>query len=53
MHAQNDITDEGGYTTYVEKYGVTKLPTLVLFRQGEPQMFPYDRPIEKAAVVAW
>ena len=33
VHARSDVTDERGYTPFLTEWGVTRLPTLVLFRQ--------------------
>lgn len=53
LHAASDISDQRGYTSYIEKYGVLKLPTLVIFRRGHPTMYPYDRPLTQEDVTAW
>ena len=53
VHAQSDITEQRGHTSYIEKYGATRLPTLVLFRKGQPTAYPYDRALDKASVSAW
>ena len=53
LHAQSDIGDERGYTSYIEKHGVTKLPTLVYFRKGHPHLYPHEHPLEASAVAAW
>ena len=34
----SDISDDRGYTSYLETYGITRLPTVVLFRNGHPEM---------------
>ena len=52
-HAQSDITDQRGYTSYFEKHGATKLPTLVLFRKGQPHKYPYEATLDKASIVDW
>ena len=53
VHAKSDISDQRGYTSYIEKYGVLKLPTIVLFRRGHPAIYPYDRPLTQEAVTSW
>ena len=52
-HARSDISDKRGYTSYLEKFGVLKLPTLVLFRNGHPEMYSYDAPLDYDGVVKW
>ena len=37
----SDVTDIRGFTSYLENWGVTRLPTLVLFRRGRAQQFPH------------
>ena len=53
VHAESDISDSRGYTSYLERYGVTRLPALVLFRNGHPSLFPPEEPLEMASVDAW
>ena len=53
IHAKSDIADQRGYTTYLDMYGVVKLPTVVLLRNGHPNMFPHDEPLEREALDAW
>lgn len=53
LFAESDIADSRGYTSYLERYGVLKLPTLVLFRNGHPTMFPHEQPLTQEAVEAW
>ena len=37
----SDVTDIRGFTSYLENWGVTRLPTLVLFRKGRAQQYPH------------
>ena len=46
IHGRSDINDERGYTSYLDMYGVVRLPTVVLFRNGHPQMYPHDEELE-------
>jgi thioredoxin-like negative regulator of GroEL len=53
IFAQSDISDQRGYTSYLERYGVLKLPTVVLFRNGHPSMYPLDEPLTQEGVESW
>jgi len=53
MHARSDISDPRGYTSYIEMYGVIKLPTIILFRNGHANMFPLDSALTLEALDAW
>ena len=53
VHARSDISDERGYTSYLEEYGVLRLPTLVLFRNGRPLLYSYDEPFTQSGVEKW
>lgn len=54
---RSDISDERGYTSYLDRYGILRLPSLVLFRNGHPSLMPYDdmEPLHEAyePVVDW
>ena len=52
-HARSDISDKRGYTSYLEKFGITRLPTLVLFRNSHPEMYSHDAPLSYDGVVRW
>jgi len=41
VHGMSDVTDIRGFTSYLENWGVTRLPTLVLFRKGRAQQYPH------------
>ena len=41
VHGMSDVTDIRGFTSYLENWGVTRLPTLVLFRTGRAQQYPH------------
>ena len=41
IHGMSDVTDIRGFTSYLENWGVTRLPTLVLFRKGRAQQYPH------------
>ena len=51
--AESDISDQRGYTSYLDRYGVLKLPTVVLFRNGHPSVYPIDNPLTKEDVELW
>ena len=53
LHAESDISDGRGYTTYLEHYGVTRLPALVLFRNGHPTLYPPEEPLENEHIEPW
>ena len=53
VHAQSDISDGRGYVSYVERYGIVKLPTLVIFRNGHATIYPQDMPLEEDPVRRW
>ena len=53
VHAQSDINDPRGYTSYIERHGATRLPTLVYFRQGQPRVYPSDHSLDASSVAAW
>lgn len=53
IHARSDISDNRGYTSYLETHGVLKLPTLVLFRNGHPERYPHEEPLTEAGVKNW
>ena len=53
VFAESDISDGRGYTTYLEHYGVTRLPALVLFRNGHPLLYPSEEPLGVENVDAW
>lgn len=42
VHGMSDVTDIRGFTSYLENWGVTRLPTLVLFRKGRAQQYPHN-----------
>ena len=33
LHGRSDVTDERGFTWYLTEFGITRLPTIVLFRR--------------------
>ena len=41
VHGRSDVSDIRGFTSYLENWGVTRLPTLVLFRNGRAQQYPH------------
>ena len=41
-HGRNDIEDVRGYTSYIENWGLVRVPTLVLFRRGRARLFPWQ-----------
>jgi thioredoxin-like negative regulator of GroEL len=53
IFAESDISDSRGYTSYLDRYGVLKLPTIVLFRNGHPTMYPLESPLTQEGVEAW
>ena len=53
LFAESDISDQRGYTSYLEMYGVLKLPTIVLFRNGNPTQYPLDEPLTQESVEGW
>jgi hypothetical protein len=53
VHAESDISDSRGYTSYLEHHGVTRLPALVLFRNGHPTLYPPEEPLGIESVDAW
>ena len=53
LFAESDISDQRGYTSYLEMYGVLKLPTIVLFRNGNPTQYPLDDPLTQESVEGW
>jgi len=52
-HARSDISDKRGYTSYLEKFGVVRLPTIVLFRNGHPEMYSHEAQLDHDSVVGW
>jgi len=53
LHARSDISDPRGYTSYLENWGILKLPTVILFRNGHAQLYPLDDPLELPSLEAW
>ena len=53
VHAESDISDSRGYTSYLERHGVTRLPALVLFRNGHPNLYPSEEPLAVESIDAW
>ena len=53
VHGESDISDSRGYTSYLEAHGVTRLPAVVLFRNGHPTLFPPEENLEVESVDAW
>ena len=53
VFAESDISDSRGYTSYLDRYGVLKLPTIVLFRNGHPTTYPLDNPLSQEGMEAW
>ena len=49
----SDISDDRGYTSYLETYGITRLPTVVLFRNGHPEMYPHSNPRTQDGLKKW
>ena len=43
-HGRSDITDVRGPTSYLINWGVTRIPTIVLFRNGRARVFPHEGP---------
>ena len=52
-HARSDISDKRGYTSYLEKFGVVRLPTIVLFRNSHPEMYSHEANLDHDSVVGW
>ena len=52
-HARSDISDKRGYTSYLEKFGVVRLPTIVLFRNSHPEMYSHEAQLDHDSVVQW
>ena len=53
MHAESDISDQRGYTSYLEVHGVVRMPTIVLFRNGHPNQYPLDEPLSEESLTSW
>lgn len=43
-HGRSDITDVRGPTSYLTNWGVTRIPTIVLFRNGRARVYPHEGP---------
>lgn len=43
-HGRSDITDARGPTSYLTNWGVTRIPTIVLFRDGRARVYPHEGP---------
>lgn len=52
-HARSDISDKRGYTSYLEKFGVVRLPTIVLFRNSHPEMYSHEASLDHDSIVGW
>ena len=52
-HARSDISDKRGYTSYLEKFGVVRLPTIVLFRNSHPEMYSHEANLDHDSLVGW
>jgi len=53
LAAESDISDSRGYTSYLEHHGVTRLPAIVLFRNGHPNLYPPSEGISAPDIEAW
>ena len=43
-HGRSDIADVRGHTSYLINWGITRIPTLVLFRRGRARIYPWTGP---------